>query len=271
VVKPWNRGITSGDLWVRLFSLPAILAQGGTNAVRGSELNTVFRKRVQSVQESMGSGKATGLADELVVQLLQADPSGLTGMVAWQQYLEGLLDDALTLGALMSSAGVSQAGRTGDTSEHRDNEDEATFAAAVMIAETFNRHVMPWIIRKNPDLPDLEPGESEVYLWPDDPSDKDEQDVSVDTEGADPLEAMGEQFMRNQANNPTVQLQAEDVATVMDILRGVVSGDTPVRAAKAMLKKHTSYTDDEIKEMVEAAAEMRRELMAELKAEAQKE
>jgi hypothetical protein len=93
----------------------------------------------------------------------------------------------------------------------------------------------------------------------------------VDTEGADPLEAMGEQFMRNQANNPTVQLQAEDVATVMDIIRGVVSGDTPVRAAKAMLKKHTSYTDDEIKEMVEAAAEMRRELMAELKAEAQKE
>jgi hypothetical protein len=50
-----------------------------------------------------------------------------------------------------------------------------------------------------------------------------------------------------------------------------VSGDTPVRAAKEMLKKHTSSTDDEIAEMVEAAAEMRRELMAELKAEAQKE
>ena len=89
----------------------------------------------------------------------------------------------MTLAALTSGSGLAQADRTGNTKEQKDNEDEAAFANGVLIAETFNRHILPWIIERNPNLPPLAEGEPEVYLWPNDPQEGDEQDVQTATEG----------------------------------------------------------------------------------------
>lgn len=205
VVKPWTRGITSGDLWMRLFAIPAVLMGAKIDKARPDRITAMLDARAQAMQASLQSqGSVTALNSAEVVQLLQADPGGLTGVVAWQQYLESLVDDVLTLAALTSSAGVAQAGRTGNTAEQKDNEDEAAFANGVLIAETFNRHILPWIIEKNPDLPPLADGESEVYLWPNDPNEGDEQDITTEPEapgGAldmSPVDALG-QDTENQA------------------------------------------------------------------------
>lgn len=222
VVKPWNRGITSGDLWVRLFAVPAILAGTKIDKARPDRITTMLDARAQALAASLGTqGNTTALSNDELIRLLQADPAGLTGMVAWQQYLEGIADDMITLGALTGSAGVAQANRTGDTETHRDNEDEAAFANAVQIAETFNRHILPWIIKKNPSLPPLEDGESEVYLWPNDPSEGDEQDVDVETEGtedapeldeADDVERTAALFADMQARSMTARGRQAQVA-----------------------------------------------------------
>lgn len=184
VVKPWGRGIISGDLWVRLFSVPAILAGTKVDKARPDRITDMLNRQAAQVSAAVNNqGSVTALTNQELVQLLQADPGGLTGIVAWQQYLESLVDDVLTLAALTSSAGVAQASRTGNTAEQKDNEDEAAFANGVLIAETFNRHILPWIIEKNPGLPPLAEGEPEVYLWPNDPNEGDEQDIGVETEG----------------------------------------------------------------------------------------
>lgn len=189
VVKPWNRGITSGDLWVRLFAIPAVMLGAKLDGARPDRITSMLAQRAQQMAAALQSpGAPTALSNQETVSLLQADPGGLTGIVEWQRYLESQVDDVLTLAALTSSAGLSQANRTGDTSEQKDNEDEAAFANGVQIAETFNRHILPWIIDKNPDLPPLAEGESEVYLWPNDPQKGDEQDVDVATEGAAPMD-----------------------------------------------------------------------------------
>lgn len=187
VVKPWNRGITSGDLWVRLFAIPAVLMGAKIENTRPDRITALLTARAQQMNAALAApGSTTALSNQEMVQLLQADPGGLTGIVEWQRYLESQVDDVLTLAALTSSAGLTQANRTGDTSEQKDNEDEAAFANGIQIAETFNRYILPWIIEKNPDLPPLAEGESEVYLWPNDPQEGDEQDIEVATEGTAP-------------------------------------------------------------------------------------
>ena len=193
VVTPWNRGMTSGDLWVRLFAVPAILAGANISNARPDRISAMLDARAAKLSQAFGEnqGATTALSNDEMVRLLQADPGGITGIVAWQQYLEGLADDVVTLAALTSSAGVAQANRTGDTSVQRDNEDEAAFANAIQIAETFNRHVKPWIDSRN-DLPDLAEGEADWYLWPCDPSEGDEQDVDVELEDELPTTAAPE-------------------------------------------------------------------------------
>lgn len=201
VVKPWNRGITSGDLWVRLFAIPAVLMGAKIDAARPDRVPSILAERAQKFAQALQSpGSTTALSNAEVVQLLQADPGGLTGIVEWQRYLESQVDDVLTLAALTSSAGLTQANRTGNTAEQKDNEDEAAFANAVQIAETFNRHILPWIIEKNAaTLPPLGSGEPEVYLWPNDPNEGDEQNVGTEAEGMpgeeldlSPIDALGE-------------------------------------------------------------------------------
>lgn len=200
VVKPWNRAIISGDLWVRLFAIPAVLAGAKIEKARPDRINAMLDDRAAQIQRALeNQGSVTALNNDELVRLLQADPSGLSGMVAWLQYLEGVADDLLTMGALLSSSGIGQADRTGNTQTQAGEKDDAAFANGVLIAETFNRHVLPWIIARNPNLPELEEGEQEVYLWPENPTEGDEQDVSVENEDVDtapeeepePAKAMG--------------------------------------------------------------------------------
>lgn len=181
VVEPWNRANTSTDLWVRMFGIPAALLGADIKKARPDKINSILTDRSKKLQQAMeGGGMAMALSNEEIVRLLQADPNGLTGMVAYLQYKEALLDDTITMAALTSSAGVSQANRTGDTSEQKDNEDEAAFALGVQIAHTVNKYLLPWMLRKNPNIPPLADGEEEVYLWPQDPQPDDDQDTDVD-------------------------------------------------------------------------------------------
>jgi hypothetical protein len=181
VVYPWNNAVTSTELWVRIFGVPATLMGANTKKARPDKVNSILTDRAKKMQMAMGEqGSVTALSNEELVNLLQADPNGLNGMVQYMQYKEALMDDVLTMAALTSSAGVSQANRTGDTSEQKDNEDEAAFAAGVQIAHTINKYLLPWILRKNPNIPPLAEGEEEVYLWPQDPQPDDEQDTDVD-------------------------------------------------------------------------------------------
>lgn len=208
VVTPWNRGITSGDLWVRLFAIPAILAGAKIDNARPDRVTAMLQARATQAQNLFQNpGTAQGLSNNEIISLLQADPAGLSGIVAWQQYLESLADDVLTLAALTSSAGVAQANRTGDTSEQKDNEDEAAFANGVQIAETFNRHILPWIIENNPGLPPLAEDESEVYLWPNDPNEGDEQDITTETEGVEDAPELDEGDEGKPANMALIALR----------------------------------------------------------------
>lgn len=214
VVQPYERGNTSADLWMRLFAIPAVMMGAKADKTRPDRMTTLLENRAKQVAAALQSpGSTTALKNEEIVSLLQADPAGLQGMVAYLQYKESLVDDVLTLAALTSGSGLAQANRTGNTSEQKDNEDEAAFANGVLIAETFNRYILPWIIDRNKDtLPPLKPGEPEVYLWPNDPQEGDEQDVTTETEGTpgsdidgdgldmSPLDALGEaEDTENQA------------------------------------------------------------------------
>lgn len=213
VVKPANKAITSGTLWVQLFAIPAVLMGAKLDGTLPDRVSTMLQNRAMQLQAALAEqGATTALSNEDVVNLLQADPGGLTGMVAWLQYLEGVADDILTMGALLSSAGIGQATRTGNTQTMANEKDDAAFANGVQIAETFNRHVMPWIIANNPDLPPLEDGEMEVYLWPDNPHEQDEQDISVDGEGVDPSAQEQPADMAMIALRQIVQLQKKKTA-----------------------------------------------------------
>ncbi len=228
VGKAHPRAITAGDLYMRLFGIPAIMAGAKIDKMRPDRIQAMLEDKATKALAAMdnrGSAKAIGLSNEDTIKLLSADPAGLTGIVEWLRYLESIADDLLAFGVLTSSSGIADAARTGNTQTHSDEGDDAAFANGVQIAETFNRYVMPWIVRKNPDLPELaeapvdaeaetvenaapfkfkpkkEPGptmagtlepaepeqEMEPYLWPKDPTETDSQDVSVESEGTDPM------------------------------------------------------------------------------------
>lgn len=158
VGKAHPRAITSGDLYMRLFGIPAIMAGAKIDKMRPDRISAMLEDKATkalSAMDNRGSAKATGLSNEDTIKLLQADAQGLTGIVEWLRYLESIADDTLAFGVLTSSSGIADAGRTGDTSQHKDEGDDAAFANGVQIAETFNRYVMPWILRKNPNLPEL--------------------------------------------------------------------------------------------------------------------
>lgn len=231
VGKAHPRAITSGDLYMRLFGIPAIMAGAKLDNVRPDRISAMLEekaKKALAAMDNQGKARAIGLSNEDTIKLLQADAQGLTGIVEWLRYLESIADDLLAFGVLTSSSGIADASRTGNTTQHADEGDDAAFANGVQIAETFNRYVMPWILRKNPDLPalkeapapvedeeainnaapfqfkpkappkpmmagTLEPKEpereTEPYLWPKNPEESDAQDVEVETEGEDPMSA----------------------------------------------------------------------------------
>lgn len=158
VGKAHPRAITAGDLYMRLFGIPAIMAGAKIDNMRPDRIQAMLEAKATKALAAMdnrGNARATGLSNEETIKLLQADPSGLDGIVNWLRYLESIADDLLAFGVLTSSSGIADAGRTGDTKEHGEEGDDAAFANGVQIAETFNRYVMPWILRKNPDLPAL--------------------------------------------------------------------------------------------------------------------
>ena len=158
VGKAHPRGITSGDLYMRLVGIPAIMAGAKIDKMRPDRITAMLEAKATKALTTLdhqGYAKAAGLSNEETIKLLQADAKGLDGIVNWLRYLESIADDLLAFGVLTSSSGIADAGRTGDTSQHSDEGDDAAFANGVQIAETFNRYVMPWILRKNPNLPEL--------------------------------------------------------------------------------------------------------------------
>jgi hypothetical protein len=244
VARPSNRAVTSTDMWVRLFALPAAMIGGNLDAVRPGAAQKVLAARAREIDKALGTGKATGLSNDDIVRLLQADPSGLTGLVAWLQHLEGIADDIITMGALLSSSGVAQADRTGNTETHAGEKDDAAFANAVAIAETFNRDVMPWIISRNPGLPELQDGEPEVYLWPDNPTEDDAQDISVDSEGADgDIDAPDDDGPDNDVLN--VKAAGADMQAMMirETLADLRVGEIGPLAARAVLRRLADDAD----------------------------
>lgn len=222
VGKAHPRAITAGDLYMRLFGIPALMVGVKADKARPDRISAMLEARAEKARQlfdSEGKAKAGGFTNDETVRLLQADAQGLNGIVTWLRYLESLPMDLLSFGVLTSSAGIADAQRTGDTRQHADEGDDAAFANGVEIAETFNRYVKPWIDARNKEtMPPLETaplaedsedaGEDneakpqaghDWYLWPKNPSEGDEQDVDVEAEGSDEEPATPEEREANMA------------------------------------------------------------------------
>lgn len=186
VVEPTRRALIATTQWIEKFGVPTLMVREEFGAARPAGIQERMRANAHAAEAAV-ERKAVGLTSDQVIELLSGDPAGLTGLVDWLTHAEAIADDILNMGALMSSSGIATASRTGDTGEHADALDTAVFANCVSIAETFNRHVKPWINARNEALgfmPPLGKGEADWYLWPVPPQD-DIDDQSIEREAPD--------------------------------------------------------------------------------------
>lgn len=203
VARPHSRAITAGDDFVRLFGVPFRMMAGKMDKVTPGRKETLLADMKAQAQQ-IGAGGVGAMSDDNTVKLLQADPKGLEGIIAWLRYLEGTADDILTLAVLTGGAGTSNANRTGDTMVQRDNEDEGAFFNACQIALTFNRYVLPWILDRNDVPPPDDPEKPDIYFWPGDPDAGNTQSASAEEEGPAKDEGKG--------TAPTDNKMPDDVA-----------------------------------------------------------
>jgi len=174
----WNEALKNTDAHMQLFGIPIRVFKGKMDSVRPTDLASTLTANANKLKQ-LRTNKDVSLTDEQMLELIEPKGQGFKDLIEYAMYLEGLIDQ-MFLGNTLTSK-TNEATRTGNTETHKSEEDEMAFINGVRIAETLNRHLIPWIIRKN-DLPELADGESEVYLWPQDPSEDDEQDIDIEDE-----------------------------------------------------------------------------------------
>lgn len=170
-----------------LFGVPIRVFKGKLDKVRPDKVSGITTERLNRIK-AMTHNKTLMLADAEMIELLEPKGQGFKDMVEYARYLEGVLD-LMFLGNQLTSD-VKDAERTGNTSVHLEEESEAVFGGAMQIAESLNRHLLPWIIKRNPHLPPLGEGEYEPFLWPqpaedDDAEQEDDASIEVDDEDID--------------------------------------------------------------------------------------
>lgn len=185
IAKSWEDARKHTDSHMELFSVPIMVFKNKISDVRPDRVQSALSTAASKLQ-NMRNNKSAVISDEQLLELIEPKGKGFVDMVEYCKYLEGLIDQMFLGNQLTSS--VSDASRTGNTSVHLMEESEVVFAGAMVIAESLNRHLLPWIIEKNPDIPELEEGEREVYFFPQSPNINDEtdsQDVNVDASGVE--------------------------------------------------------------------------------------
>ena len=183
IAYSWEEALKNIDAYMELFGVPIRVFKGKLNKVRPDQVSGLLTDRANRIK-LLKQNKQMILGDEEMIDLLEPKGQGFKDMVEYARYLEGLLDQLFLANQLTSS--VTDAGRTGDTKTHLNEESESIYAGAMQLAESLNRHLMPWIDRKNPDLPELADGEFEPYLWPEPPEaddETDDQEITVDDDG----------------------------------------------------------------------------------------
>ncbi len=177
------------DAYMELFGVPIRVFKGNMDKVRPDQLATVLTNQAERLK-MLKQNKQIVLTDEQMLELIEPKGQGFKDLIEYNRYIEALFDQLFLANQLTSS--VQDANRTGNTQVHLTEESEAIYCGAMQIAEALNRHLIPWIIRKNPDLPPLADGQSEVYLWPEPPVEStqdDDQDVdSTGDENGEPTE-----------------------------------------------------------------------------------
>lgn len=180
VAVSWEGALKNTDAYMELFSLPIRVFKNKISNVRPDRIQSALSSVATKLQ-NLKNNQTAILTDEQMLELIEPKGKGFEDMVEYAKYLEGLLDQLFLSNQLTST--VNDAQRTGNTSVHLDEESEAVYAGAMQMAETFNRYLIPWIVRKNPDLPPLGEDEWEVYIWPQAPIEEDqgdEQEIEVD-------------------------------------------------------------------------------------------
>lgn len=178
----WEEAHKNIDAHMELFGVPIRVFKGKLDSIRPDQVVPVLQSRAERLK-LMKANKQAVLDDEEMIDLLEPKGQGFKDMLEYCRYLEGLFDQLFLANQLTSS--VQDAKRTGDTSIHLSEESESIYCGAMQIAETLNRCLIPWIVRKNGDLlPPLKDGEPEVCFWPEPPvkedSEEDDQDITVD-------------------------------------------------------------------------------------------
>lgn len=177
--RKWEDAMRNIDAYSELYGIPIRVIRAKMDGVTPDTVQAALSERLERLQR-LKKGRDIALTDEEIIDLIEPKGQGFKDMIEYTMYLEGLLDQ-LFLGNTLTSK-TNEAGRTGNTETHKDEENDLVFINAIQIAETFNRDLMPWIIKKNPDLPPLKEGEFEPYFWPSPPEEDDEQDIEVEQE-----------------------------------------------------------------------------------------
>lgn len=184
----WEEALKNTDAHMELYGIPIRVFKGKMDKVRPTQIAGLLEDRANRLK-LLKNNKQMVLEDQEMLELIEPKGQGFKDMIEYAKYLEGLIDQMFLANQLTST--VNDASRTGNTAVHLSEESESIYCGAMEIAEALNRHLLPWIVRKNPNLPDLEEGEFEPQLWPEPPEEDDETDdqsIRVEDDGLGDVE-----------------------------------------------------------------------------------
>lgn len=209
IAYAWEEAMKNTEAYMELFGIPIRIFKANFGKIRPDQITDTMESVVGRLK-LMKENKQGVITDGEMLDLLEPKGKGFTDMIEYAKYLEGLLDQIFLANQLTSS--VSDAGRTGDTGVHLNEESESIYCSAMQLAESLNRHLFPWIARKNPDMPELADGEFEPYIWPEPPVEEDTEDdvsITVDTEEPDPTD----EVVPPGEDTPEEDMATSDAAT----------------------------------------------------------
>lgn len=253
----WEEFHKNIDAHGELFGVPIRVFKGKMDNVRPDRVGTLVTDRINRLA-SLRENKTMMLSDEEMLELIEPKGKGFEDMIEYCRYLEGVIDQLFLDNQLTSS--VSDAQRTGDTGVHLAEESESIFVGAMDIAASLNRSLMPWIVRKNPNLPPLADGEMEPYLWPEPAEESDEtDDQSIDAESE------GDSLVAEATTNPETETEPEagkevaalalngaQITSLQGIVQAVSDGTLPEDTAKVLIRKaFPTFTDQDIADMLD--------------------
>lgn len=231
----WEEALKNTDAHMELFGVPIRVFKGKMDKVRADQVSGLLQDRAARLK-LLKTNKQLVLSDEEMLDLIEPKGQGFVDMIGYAQYLEGLLDQLFLANQLTSR--VDDAGRTGDTGVHLSEESEAIYCTAMQIAEALNRHLIPWIIRKNPNLPELADGEYEPYLWPEPPQEDaefDDQDIMLEDDG---VSAPEDDTLGGDLAVEDEEL-VEPPATLVGLIEGRDEDEEVVAEKQAVIRKPT--------------------------------